>query len=290
VALARQAAELAERLGDPDEIALARIILGVRLLSAGDAGEAHHLLASTLAGLGTAASPAVVWFAHHDLGWIAMGEGDVARAKTHFEQALRAARHYEHDGSVLKAHCLAALAPVAALTGEAERARALAAEAVSYARLLRLRRVLVMTLVRAAEAAVLTADEDGARTLLRELVTTLAELGTRRWVADAIELAALVLDQGGEPLPATRLFGACAAIRASLGEPSGGLRAVAGMVQAAIQRRAEAPEERLSEEESIGAGLSKDQALAYALEWLETPFTEMRKTSRCPPASGTVTS
>src|SRR6185295_8046241 len=143
------------------------------------------------------------------------------RARGHFERALAAARHYERDGSALKVHCLAALAPVAALTGEEARARELAAEAVAEARRLRLRRILVMTLVRAAETAVMTADQEAARELVRELLAPLADLGTRRWVADALELAALVLERGELLQPAARLMDACAAIRRSLGEPAG---------------------------------------------------------------------
>jgi predicted ATPase/DNA-binding SARP family transcriptional activator len=268
VMLSRQGLELAERLGEPNGIALALVVLGVRLLGAGQREEAQRMLESALAEIGDDV-PAVVWFAHHDLGWIAMADGDVLRAKTHLERALTAARQYERDGSALKVHCLAALAPVAALTGEQERARTLAAEAVAEARLLRLRRILVMTLVRAAETAVLTTDQDAARELVRELLATLADLGTRRWVADAIELAALILERGGQPQPATRLFGACAAIRSSLGEPAGGLRALSQSVQASHQRLTAALGERLSEQESVGAGLSKDEALAYALEWLQ---------------------
>jgi hypothetical protein len=276
-------------------MAFARVILGIRLLGVGERDEAQQILESVLAE-GTEDVPAAIWFAHHDLGWIAMAEGDVLRAKAHFEKALAAAGHYEHDGSALKMHCLAALAPVAALTGERERARSLAAEAVADARILRLRRVLVMTLVRAAETAVLTADQEAARELVRELLATLADLGTRRWLADAIELAALVLEQGEQLEPAARLMEACTAIRRSLGEPTGGLRALGETVQACQQRLAAELGERLSEQESIGAGFSKDEALAYALEWLDlsrgqrewldTPLREMRNTSRRLPESG----
>jgi len=269
VLIARQGLELAERLRDQNAMALARVVLGIRLLSVGQRDEAQHMLESVLAEMALEGVPAVVWFAHHDLGWIAMAEGDTLRARGHFERALAAARHYERDGSALKVHCLAALAPVAALTGEEARARELAAEAVAEARRLRLRRILVMTLVRAAETAVMTADQEAARELVRELLATLADLGTRRWVADALELAALVLERGELLQPAARLMDACAAIRRSLGEPAGGLRALGETVQACQQRLAAELGERLSEQQSIGAGLSKDDALAYALEWLD---------------------
>ena len=271
VTLARQTVELGQRLGDPDATGLARVMLGIRLLGVGEREEAQQMLESVLAEMGEDV-PAVFGFAHHDLGWIAMGEDDAAGAKAHFELALEMAGQHQGDGTSLKVHCLAALAPVAALTGEPERARTLAAEAVADARLVRLRRVLVMTLVRAAETAVLTGDHEGARDLVRELLALLAEIGSRRWVADGVELAALVLEHGGQPQPAIRLIGACASIRSSLGEPAGGLRALAGTVETCRERLVETlGADRFPDLERVGAGFSTDQAISYALEWLEPP-------------------
>jgi hypothetical protein len=88
-------------------------------------------------------------------------------------------------------------------------------------------------------------------------------------VADAIELAAVILQRDDQPQPAARLLGACAGIRSSLGEPAGGLRAVAGAVQASRDQLQRLLGERLPKEESAGARLSKDEALKYAVEWLE---------------------
>jgi predicted ATPase/DNA-binding SARP family transcriptional activator len=269
VVLARQAVELGQRLGNREAVALANVVLGIRLLGVGQRQEAQQVLESVLAEIGTEGVPESAGFAHHDLGWIAMGKGDFYGAKAHFEQALEVVGACVRDTTSLKVHCLAALAPVAALTGELEAARTLAAEAVASARMLRLRRVLVMTLVRAAETAVLTADQETARDLVRELLATLADLGTRRWVADAIELAAVILERDDQPQPAARLLGACAGIRSSLGEPAGGLRAVAGAVQASRDQLQGLLGERLPKEESAGARLSIDEALKYAVEWLE---------------------
>jgi tetratricopeptide (TPR) repeat protein len=272
VTLARQAAELGARLGDPVAAAFSRMILGIRLLGVGEREEAQEVLESVLTEIDTVGIPPVFDFAHHDLGWIAMGRGDTGGAKAHFERALEAIGQIEADGTSIKVHCLAALAPVAALTGEPERAGTLAAEAVVGARRLRLRRVLVMTLVRAAETAVLTANQDGARNLVRELLATLADLGTRRWVADAIELAAVILERDGKPQPAARLLGGCAAIRSSLAEPAGGLRALAGTVAACRDRLAELlGTEMMAEHQALGACLSIDRTIAYALDWLEPP-------------------
>ena len=267
VALAREALTLAEQLGDRSAADLTHVMLGIRLLARGDRVEAQRMLEIALAEHRASDVPAGLGFGHHDLGWIALGDGDITRAKAHFEQSVEAGME-DQVGSTLRVHSLAALAPVAALTGEPERARALAAEAVDVARTLRLRRILVMALVRGAETAVLIADPEGARVLVRELLALLAETGSRRWVADAIELAALILEQGGQPQPATRLLGACAAIRSSQGEPVGGLRALGETVEASHQRLVAAMAERFSGQEEAGASFSRDQALAYALEWL----------------------
>ena len=266
VTLAREALELTQELGDRKAMAVARMLLGIRLLASGNRTEAQAMLEAVLRE--GAGDPTGLGFAHHDLGWIAMAEGDPMRAKAHFEQALEVGRR--QLGSSLRVHCMAALAPVAALTGEPERARTLAIQAVSDARLLHLRRILVMALVRGAETAVLIGDDERARDRVRELLALLGEIGARRWVADGVELAALILERGGQPQPAARLMGACAAIRSALGEPAGGLRALADTVGACCQRLAETlSNERLIEQESLGAGFSTDQAISYALEWLE---------------------
>ena len=270
VALVRQAMDYTEKIGDPGALAFIRIILGIRLLGCGEREEAQRVLEAALAEQESAGVPAGVAMCHHDLGWIALGEGDLAGAKAHFERALDAGRH-EAVGLTLKVHFLAAAAPVAARMGEPERAGALAAEAVAGARVLRLRRILVMALVRAAETAALTGDHDRARELVRELLAVLAEIGSRRWVADGVELAALILEAGGQPQPSARLMGACAAIRTALGEPAGGLRALAATVQACRARLAGALGDGCAEQETIGAAYTIEQAIAYALEWLEPP-------------------
>jgi predicted ATPase len=275
VRLARQAVAAAERSRDRDGIALTRVLLAIRLLGTGDGDEAQRLLKVVLAEADTPDPPAGVGFAHHDLGWIAIGAGDTVAAKAHFEQALNAA---DQLGTTIRVHCLAALAPVAAVTGEPERARSLAAAAVAAARPLRLRRILVMTLVRAAETAVLTGHDDDARGLVRELLALLAEIGSRRWVADGLEVAALVLEHDGQAEPAARLMAAASAVRDALGEPAGGLRALAGAVEACRQRLPPADGARFA---------ATEQAIGYALEWLDTPLSEIRKTSRRPPGRGT---
>ncbi|MGH9011064.1 MAG: hypothetical protein ACRDYF_14615 [Acidimicrobiia bacterium] len=124
--------------------------------------------------------------------------------------------------------------------------------------------------MRAAETAVLTGDYEQARDLVRELLTLLAEMGSRRWVADTIELAALILEHGEQGQAASRLMGACAAIRLSLGEPAGGLRALAGTIHGCHERLSgKLSGEQIAEQEARGGRFSVQEAIAYALEWLE---------------------
>ena len=84
---------------------------------------------------------------------------------------------------------------------------------------------------RSAEAAVLADDNARASEMLAELLRLVRDLGTRRWLADALELAALVLEARGETGTAAEILGASAAVREAAGEPFGGVRSVAEEVQ-----------------------------------------------------------
>jgi hypothetical protein len=245
------------------------VILGIRVLGRGDRERAQRLLTGGLAQAEALGDLVGIGSCHHDLGWIALGEGDQARAKAHFERAVEISRH-EEVGETLRVHFLAALAPVAALTGETQRARTLAAEALASARELHLRRVLVMAMVRASETAVLTGDGPQARLLVGELLALLAELGARRWVADAIELAAILLEADGQAPAAARLLGACDALREALGEPAAGLRALSPMAQACRDRLEEtlAAAEPAKKKGASGS-LSIEAAISYARYGLE---------------------
>jgi hypothetical protein len=74
-----------------------------------------------------------------------------------------------------------------------QRAVHLAEEAIDAARGLPARPVLAMTLARAAETAVLAGEHRRAASFLVELLAVLADLGTQRWLADALETSAVVL-------------------------------------------------------------------------------------------------
>ncbi|HZD14089.1 MAG TPA: hypothetical protein VE196_02945, partial [Pseudonocardiaceae bacterium] len=94
------------------------------------------------------------------------------------------------------------------LSGEQERALRLAEEAVSTARGLPARPVLAMALTRAAETALLAGQPRTAADILVELLGVVADLGGRRWVADALETAALVLEAEQDTGRAAAILGA----------------------------------------------------------------------------------
>ena len=106
----------------------------------------------------------------------------------------------------------------------------LAAEAVDAARPFDVRAVLAMALCRSAEARVIAGDDDGAAADLVELLGLLRQLDTRRWLADALELAAVVLARPCPPGGRGHRPGAAEALRSAAGEPGGGVRAVADVV------------------------------------------------------------
>jgi hypothetical protein len=179
-----------------------------------------------------------------------MAAGRLDEAGAHFEQALAQQTDGE-DTKAARPHVLAALAIVVALTGDADRAQALAEEAVTVARGTRLRQILVVALVRAGEVAVLTGRPERARAVLLEVLGTLSDLGARRWVADTLEAAALLLDAHDRFEATARLLGSSDALRVALHEPQIGLPHLSARL-AICRDRVEA---------ALGAGAVADAAL-----------------------------
>ncbi|MGH7418465.1 MAG: ATP-binding protein, partial [Candidatus Rokuibacteriota bacterium] len=112
------------------------------------------------------------------------------------------------------------------------RAEPLADEAITAARSVPFRGILVMTLVRGTQAAVLSGRHRRAAALLRELLGLLHELGARRWIADTLEATVLVLEAVGRPEAAARLLDASDSLRQALGEPPTALPALAASLDA----------------------------------------------------------
>jgi hypothetical protein len=79
-----------------------------------------------------------------------------------------------------------------------------------------------MALVGAAEAAVIIGQTTRAYALLDELVTVLRVLSSHRWVAETLEVVAIVLSPN-RPQAAAACLGAAGALRTALHEESGAL-------------------------------------------------------------------
>jgi non-specific serine/threonine protein kinase len=238
-----EARTLADQIGDTMGAGFACELLGGLHSDRGEFEEAERLLDEARRRFETADCVAGAWGCRYDRGWLALARGDHRRAAIEFEAALELGRRCE--SADLTAHSLAALAPVLALTGASKRAEALADEAIETARHLGLRLFVVMALTRAAEVAVLLEDPERARDALAESLTLLRDVGGVAWLADTLELVAL-LEGNRQPEAAVRLLGACDTLAG--GRPS--IRAIRGHIE---QHR------------TLVAGLFEPEP--FALEW-----------------------
>jgi predicted ATPase/DNA-binding SARP family transcriptional activator len=197
----------------------------------------------------------------YELGWamLALATGDTDAAARALERPL------ERLSTATDTYLL----PMAQGNAALIRARAgdptaleLATEAVAATRRFPVPQAVVMALARAVEAAVLLGRTDEARPLLIDLVDGLRQLGARRWVAEAEELAAIVLAED-QPETAAVAVGAAERLRSALGEPAGPAFVLAGALEAAVDGIGAAlgPAE-LSSRRARGAALPVDEALA----------------------------
>ena len=147
------------------------------------------------------------------------------------------------------------------------RAESLAEDAVGAARRLPAPGFLVMALTRASETALLCGRRPIA--LVRELVGLLLDLGTRAWVVEVLEMAALVCESEDRTGPAARLLGACQAIGEAAGDQAEG-RVLWPQVDACRRNLAEALGTAcLAEHESLGRTWSAGEALSFAWNELD---------------------
>lgn len=262
----RHALGLAEETGMAKEAARARYFLGELAISRGRPEEAEPLLTAALQAFEAMDAPLSAGWCHHALGWMAMAADDQRQAQEHFEQVFKLAQG-GGAAELLRVHGMAALAPLAALAGETDRAQLLAKEAVMVARRLPALGFLVMALTRAGETALLSGRQP--RATLRELIGHLRDLAARAWVVQTLEMVALVREAEGRPRPAARLFGACQELEEALGEAARG-RVLSGEVSACRRRVGEAlGDQALAEEERLGRSMAMVEALSYALAELE---------------------
>jgi len=245
---------------------LAEYFLGELALIRGDREAADTLLGQALAGLGNARFPVGAAWTHHCLGWLAMADGELARAEAHFRRTAALVGAFEWDERI-RIHALAGLAVVAAASGRHDQARSLAAEAVSLARVSPARPTLAMALVRAGEVAVLSGES--LRGVVPDLIGFLDQFGRSSWTADAFEMAALLHESEGRSTVAARLLGASRALREASGGRLEGNATLATRLQACREHlEKELGAAALVDHETHGAAMSVRDALGYALEQL----------------------
>jgi hypothetical protein len=262
----RDALRLATEAGQEMAAARARYFLG-ELLARKAPDEAERLLRDALRAFEAMGAPVSAAWCNHALGWLAVATGNRRRAETSFENALDVARR-EAPAELLRVHAAAGLAPLAALDGDDARAESLAEDAVEAARRLPAAGFLVMALTRATEAALLSGRRPVAQ--LREVVGVLRDLGSRAWVVEALEMAALVCESEGRPETAARLLGACHAIEEAAGDQQSQGRVLFNQVAACIARVADAlGSDPLAQQESLGRTLSIRDALSLAMDELD---------------------
>ncbi|MGH8974121.1 MAG: ATP-binding protein, partial [Acidimicrobiia bacterium] len=268
-ALLDEARAIAMRIGDEERASRVDFIRGEFRLASHDGPGACACFESALAISERLKKADQVGWCHDHLGWAAIADGDQELARAHFERAVMLARS-DPIGEWLEPHAVAALAPLVARAGDPMLAARLAEEAISAARRLPARPLLAMTLARAADAAIVAGQTRRAAGILLELLDVLADLGTRRYVADALELTAVVVvEDQGDPELAAELLGAAGALREDTGEPTESL--LVSSVERARSRAqlaATVGPDRLSELESRGRALGVEAMIARAVTGL----------------------
>jgi predicted ATPase/DNA-binding SARP family transcriptional activator len=203
----------------------------------------------------------VGWCDEH-LGWVSIVEGDIERAAGEFGLALQTARRVNDDW--LAAHAMAALAPVWVRTGLPAAGRDVAEQAVDLARHLANEGLLLMALTRAAEAATLAADWPSAAPLVLEMAVHLRRSHGHRWLADTLEIGALLVERD-EPALGASLLCAAEVLRGASDEHLGGRRVATAEVRACRRRLAD------SEPRSQRApGSATSNLLDDLISWLTT--------------------
>ncbi len=265
--LIREATAIARRVADPLLMAWIQFYGADLELAWGHSGAARSLLDAAKRTFEHVAPPVTIGWCHEHLGWVAVLDDDLDDARTHFERAAQLASS-DDVGAILAASALAALAPLTAVLNDPERALALADEALRAARRFEVPSVQVMALSRATETALLAGSYGRATAFLLELLSLLRGQTTRAWVADALEMAALILAAEREPDAANSVLEAADALRNAAGERPGGTRALTLTVQQLRHQLADRPAPHPRKTGDHPPASSPDDAIERALTCL----------------------
>ncbi|HET9494723.1 MAG TPA: tetratricopeptide repeat protein, partial [Chloroflexia bacterium] len=196
-------------------------------------------------------------------GWAAMRTGDYDTARLRLEESLGIHRRLGDTARVAMA--LAGLGEAAVRQGDFDRAAALLEESLAARRALGQKWGVATTLGTMAWSAMLKGDNRGAVDLLAESVIIRREIGDKGGVAWCLERLAEVAHSLSMPARAATLYGAAAALRATIGS------VVDPADQAEHDLRVAAVREQMSEEEwrqrtGEGRAMTFEEAVEYALQ------------------------
>jgi tetratricopeptide (TPR) repeat protein len=174
-------------------------------------------------------------WAHYQLGWIDLADGDASGAVAHFEAAL--ATLGPHSDEVQNIHTWGSLALAKAAAGHGPEGLRLARTAVEAARRLGSPGLVTMTLVRAAQvealAGSLVKDE------IVEALRRLTDQNYNAWLSDTLAVAALAHEARGRPDVAAYLLAGAERLAQEAGAKQGtwsALAALAELVEGARRR------------------------------------------------------
>jgi predicted ATPase/class 3 adenylate cyclase len=284
--LHEEALAVARERGDTYEAGVAQYYIANRALHRGDTDRAEAVLTAAYEDLRAVGSHTGMGWCEVSLGWVKLARGEPEEAGERFERAVELGRRVVVNAPtaatrpvgappaaaleaspLLLAHALGSLAPLAARAGDEDRASTLAAEGVEMARVFGLATFLLMTLTRATEVSILFRRWPPAEATLRESLALLRDTGAQAFLADSLEMTALLREAGRSHISAARLFGATERVR-EVGGESADVRCISDQLEQCRSRLSKALPE-FDQEWARGKRLSPSEAVAYALQELE---------------------
>jgi tetratricopeptide (TPR) repeat protein len=209
----------------------------------------------------------VITGALHDLGRIAIEQGDLERAMMLLKDGLARARSVRDELTVIE--CLVDLGRAAQLRGKLDEAVALLEEALVLARVVRWTEGVGMALRELARTAAMRGIPSQAAALLGENLALFGEYEDRKGIAVVLETTARLIGSG-RPEDAARLLGAATAWREIIGWP------VRPSEQAEHERIIEVTRQSLREEDFRTAWMTgRQMALVEPLALVSTFLAEI---------------